>query len=56
MEVLLVLLALCLIMHLISKIDVGEEINTKPKNGNRHSEYVGGPPWVRNNRERRRQR
>ena len=31
MEVLLVLLALCLIVHLISKIDVGEESTPKQK-------------------------
>lgn len=56
MEVLLVLLALCLIVHLISKINVGEESTPKPKNCNMHSEYVGGLPWVGNNRERRRRR
>ena len=56
MEVLLVLLALCLIVHLISKINVGEESTPKPKNCNIHSEYVGGLPWVGNNRERRRRR
>ena len=56
MEVLLVLVALCLIVHLISKINVGEESTPKPKNCNMHSEYVGGLPWVGNNRERRRRR
>ena len=56
MEVLLVLVALCLIVHLISKINVGEESTPKPKNCNIHSEYVGGLPWVGNNRERRRRR
>ena len=80
MEVLLVLLALCLIVHLISKIDIGEENTPKQRkddNDYRYdddqlweynnkkqrkidkefddgSSYVGGPPWVRNNRERRR--
>ena len=54
MEVILVLLALCLISHLISKIDVGDSSSSTRINSRNDYKYVGGLPWVRNNRKRRR--
>ena len=54
MEVILVLLALWLIVHLISKIDVDESSSSTRRKSRNDYKYVGGLPWVRNNRKRRR--
>ena len=56
MEVLLILLALCLIVHLISKIDAGEDHTPKRRKSRNDYRYVGGPPWVQNNKKRNKNR
>ena len=53
MEVLLVLLALCLIVHLISKIDVGEESTPKQKKDNHDYRYIDDQLWEYNNKKQR---
>ena len=56
MEVLLVLLALCLIVHLISKIDVGENHTPKRRKSGNDYRYIDGPFWVQNNKKRNKDR
>ena len=53
MEVLLVLLALWLIVHLISKIDVGEGSSSTRRKSRNDYQYVDGPFWVQNNKKQR---
>ena len=53
MEVLLVLLALWLIVHLISKIDVGEGSSSTRRKSRNDYKYVDGPFWVQNNKKQR---
>ena len=53
MEVLLVLLALCLIVHLISKIDLGEESTPKQKKDDYHYRSVDDQLWEYNNKKQR---
>ena len=53
MEVLLVLLALCLIVHLISKIDFGEESTPKQKNDVYDYRNVDDQLWEYNNKKQR---
>ena len=53
MEVLLVLLALWLIVHLISKIDVGEGSSSTRRKSRNDYKYVNGPFWVQNNKKQR---
>ena len=53
MEVLLVLLALWLIVHLISKIDVGEGSSSTRRKSRDDYKYVDGPFWVQNNKKQR---
>ena len=48
MEVLLVLLALCLIVHLISKIDVGESSSSTRRKSRNDYTSVERPFWVPN--------
>ena len=56
MEVLLVLLALWLIVHLISKIDVGESSSSTRRKSRNDYKYVDGPFWVQNNKKRNKDR
>ena len=56
MEVLLVLLALCLIVHLISKIDVGDSSSSTRRKSRNDYKYVDGPFWVQNNKKRNKDR
>ena len=53
MEVLLVLLALWLIVHLISKIDVGEGSSSTRRKSRDDYKYVDGPIWVQNSKKQR---
>ena len=53
MEVLLFLLALCLIVHLISKIDVGEESTPKQKKDYHDYRYIDDQLWEYNNKKQR---
>ena len=53
MEILLVLLALWLIVHLISKIDVGEESTPKQKKDNHDYRYIDDQLWEYNNKKQR---
>ena len=53
MEVLLVLLALCLIVHLLSKIDLGEESTPKQKKDDYHYRNVDDQLWEYNNKKQR---
>ncbi|MCI7378291.1 MAG: hypothetical protein MSH66_00700 [Bacteroidales bacterium] len=53
MEVLLVLLALCLIVHLISKIDLREESTPKQKKDDYHYRNVDDQLWEYNNKKQR---
>lgn len=53
MEVLLVLLALCLIVHLISKIDLGEESTPKQKKDYHDYRYIDDQLWGYNNKKQR---
>lgn len=56
MEVILVLLALWLIVHLISKIDVGEGSSSTRRKSRNDYKYVDGPFWVQNNKKRNKDR
>ena len=53
MEVLLVLLALWLIVHLISKIDLREESTPKQKKDDYHYRNVDDQLWEYNNKKQR---
>ena len=53
MEVILVLLALWLIVHLISKIDVDESSSSTRRKSRNDYKYVDGPFWVQNNKKQR---
>ena len=53
MEVLLILLALCLIVHLISKIDLGEESTPKQKKDDYDYRNVDDQLWEYNNKKQR---
>ena len=53
MEVLLFLLALCLIVHLISKIDVGEESTPKQKKDYHDYRYIDDQLWEYNKKQRK---
>ena len=53
MEVLLVLLALCLIVHLISKIDLREQSTPKQKKDDSHYRNVDHQLWEYNNKKQR---
>ena len=56
MEVLLFLLALWLIVHLISKIDVGEGSSSTRRKSRDDYKYVDGPIWVQNSKKRKKGR
>ena len=53
MEVLLFLLPLCIIVHLISKIDVGEESTPKQKKDYHDYRYIDDQLWEYNNKKQR---
>ena len=56
MEVLLVLLVLCRIVQLISKIDVGDSSSSTRRKSRNDYKYVDGPFWVQNNKKRNKDR